>query len=296
MELFCTFVACHATACHKPFRFTNVPVFIGFFLLNIPFIAAMFKYTYFLNMKSFYDGLASDYDTMTDFENRFEREESVFRKIVERYSIQTALDAGAGTGFHSLLLAGLGIHVTAIDISPAMLRQLQHNASRMKLPINTVAANFQNLSDVLDTTFDAVFCLGNSLVHLLTDEDLEKTLSGFYSLLKPGGVLIVQILNYDRIMKERKRVQNIKKKGNTTFIRFYDYCNEKLFFNILKVTDTDDGVEHTLNTVELRPLHKEELTGYLKEAGFSSIEHYGSLQFQAYDDSESPNLVTVARR
>ncbi len=256
----------------------------------------MFKYVYFLIMKSFYDTLASDYDTMTDFENRFEREEAVFRKIVERYSIQTALDAGAGTGFHSLLLAGLGIYVTAIDISPAMLRQLQHNASRIKLPINTVAANFQNLSSVFDTTFDAVFCLGNSLVHLLTDEKLEKTLSGFYSLLKPGGVLIVQILNYDRIMKERKRVQNIKKKEDTTFIRFYDYCNEKLFFNILKVTDTGDGVEHTLNTVGLRPLHKEELTGYLKAAGFISIEHYGSLQLQAYSNSESANLVTVARR
>jgi len=247
-------------------------------------------------MEKFYNTLAADYDEMTDFENRFESEKTVFKTIIERYPIKSALDAGAGTGFHSLVLATLGIHVTAIDISREMLEKLQRNAKRFQQDVYTIQTDFLHVADTINTTFDAVFCLGNSLVHLLTDEELEKSLSGFYSLLKPGGVLIVQILNYDRIMKEQKRVQNIKKKEDTTFIRFYDYCNEKLFFNILKITDTDDGVEHTLNTVELRPLHKEELTGYLKAAGFISTEHYGSLQLQAYSNSESANLVTVARR
>lgn len=97
-------------------------------------------------------------------------------------------------------------------------------------------------------------------------------------------------------MKKRKRIQNVKKKGNTTFIRFYDYCNKKLFFNILKLIDNDNRIDHTMNTVELRPLKKDDLTDFLKHNGFTSIEHYGSLQFEKFDENESSNLVTAARR
>ncbi len=244
---------------------------------------------------SFYDALAHDYDAMTDFENRFAREEPVFKGILNRYSVHTALDAGAGTGFHSLLLAKLGVKVAAVDVSQEMLDRLQENAKKMQLSVDTAVLDFLDLAGSYDAQFDAVFCLGNTLVHLLTDEELRETLSNFHSLLKPGGVLIIQILNYDRILKEKKRVQNIKKKGNTTFIRFYDYCNDRLYFNILKVTEDAGRIHHTINTVELRPLLKEELADCVERVGFTSIEHYGSLQFEPFDENGSSNLVTVAR-
>lgn len=245
---------------------------------------------------AFYDALAPDYDSMTGFENRFEREEPVIKKIVDHYSIRTALDAGAGTGFHSLLLAGMGVRVTAVDVSGDMIRQLQNNAEKLRLPVRAMAVRFEELDATIDARFDAVLCLGNSLVHILTNAKLEKALENFYSLLNPGGVLFIQILNYDRIMKKRKRVQNIKKIGDTTFIRFYDYSGDRLYFNLLKLIGKNDRIDHTINTVELRPLKKEELTGFLRRAGFTSIEHSGALQFEPFDEHASTNLVTVAKR
>lgn len=256
----------------------------------------MFNYSYLYSMETFYDALASDYDEMTDFDTRFGKEAEIFKDIIERYSIQTALDAGAGTGFHSLILAKLGVKVTAVDISTEMIGQLKENAKRLQLPVDTVVTDFERLTESISTTFDAVFCLGNSLVHLLTDDALKKTLSNFSLLLKPEGVLIIQILNYDRIMKERNRVQNIKKKGNTTFIRFYDYCNNRLFFNMLKLVNNDNDINHTLNTVELRPISKEGMTTLLKETGFTSIDYFGSLDFKLFDESKSSNLVTIAKK
>ena len=245
------------------------------------------------SISAFYDNIASDYDTMTDFENRLGREAAVFRPIIDRFAIQTALDAGAGTGFHSLVLSKLGVNVTAVDISAEMIRKLKENSEKFRLPADAVESDFENLTGHISATFDAVFCLGNSLVHVLTEDALLKSISNFHSLLKPGGVLVIQILNYDRIMKERERVQSIRKAGKTTFIRFYDYCENRLFFNILTVKETDGKTDHTINTVELRPLLKEQTSIYLERVGFISTEHYGSLRFESYDQNKSSNLVMV---
>ncbi len=245
---------------------------------------------------SFYDVLAPDYDSMTGFKNRFEREAPVIKKIVEQYSIQTALDAGAGTGFHSLVLAKLGVQVTAVDISEEMIDRLKENSKQLRLSVDTVVSDFERLTDAIAKTFDAVFCLGNSLVHLLTDEALQKTLMNFRSLLNPKGVLIIQILNYDKILTERKRIQNIKKKEDTTFIRFYDYCNDRINFNILKLTEKEGAIEHTVNTIELRPIRKDELEKFLGRVGYISIETYGSLQLEPFNKHRSSNLVTIAKR
>ena len=51
------------------------------------------------------------------------------------------LDAGAGTGFVSLILAALGYQVTAVDLSAQMLAVLRSKADRLGLDIRTVHAD-----------------------------------------------------------------------------------------------------------------------------------------------------------
>ncbi|MEK6756297.1 MAG: hypothetical protein AABZ02_09115, partial [Bacteroidota bacterium] len=54
------------------------------------------------DVAEFYDALAPDYDTMTGFEKRFVQERPFFRVLIERFGIKSALDAGCGSGFHSM--------------------------------------------------------------------------------------------------------------------------------------------------------------------------------------------------
>ncbi len=244
----------------------------------------------------FYNALAADYDAMTGFEKRFVTERPYFRMITERYDIKTAVDAGCGTGFHSLVLAQLGVNVTAIDISDAMLQKLAEHSRQLNLPVQTVRAEFETLAQSLDCSFNAVFCLGNSLAHLLSNEQLHAALGSFFSVLNPGGYLFLQILNYDRILANRERVQNVKEIGDTTFTRFYDYEGEFVRFNILKSEKKDNRTEQSLNTITLNPIRKAELEEKLTSAGFADVSFFGGISLEPYISETSKDLVVVARK
>src|SRR5512135_913220 len=94
-----------------------------------------------LTIEEFYDALATDYDSMTGFQKRFVQEKPFFRLLVDRHRIRTALDVGCGTGFHSLLLAQLGVEATGIDVSPAMIREAQRHAQELSLTATFIEAN-----------------------------------------------------------------------------------------------------------------------------------------------------------
>jgi ubiquinone/menaquinone biosynthesis C-methylase UbiE len=246
-------------------------------------------------VREFYDTLATDYDAMTGFEQRFEAERPVLRSLVEHYAITTALDAGCGTGFHSLVLAQLGVHVTAVDISSEMLAALRRHSEELKVSVRAVQADFGNIPDVLTTRFDAVFCLGNSLVHFFSEDEVRQALRAFASVLKPKALVVIQLLNYDRILSERTAILATREVEGTKFVRYYDYGKERLRFNVAKISNHRDSTEQSVISVPLRPLRKDELVQHLMDVGFRDVHCFGSLSMNAFDWLSSKDLVVIAR-
>jgi SAM-dependent methyltransferase len=244
-------------------------------------------------VRRFYDRLAVDYDRMTGFAQRFVAERPFFRLLVDTYNIRSAVDAGAGTGFHSLLLSELGVKVSAVDVSSAMLAALRKNARSRGCAVETVEASFEDIPRRLGRKFDAVFCMGNSLPHILTDEALLATLKAFRALLEPGGILFLQIVNYDRILATRQRIQNVKEEGEKIFVRFYEFEEGRVRFNILSMTRTPSGFETHLESVLLRPWTGVNLRSHLEAAGFSSTKFFGSVAMGPYE-ATSKDLVVLA--
>jgi glycine/sarcosine N-methyltransferase len=244
----------------------------------------------------FYDWLAPEYDLMTEFEKRFVQETPFFRLLVERYSLATAVDAGAGTGFHSLLLARLGVGVTAVDISPLMIQRLKEHARTMGLTVRGVVAPFTELPEILRAPADAVFCLGNTLAHCLTREELLETLRSFARVLRPGGVLVAQTLNYDRILAKKEPIQSVKEINGKTFVRSYEYHRDTIRFNILKLERDGSGIHHSLESVDLRPLLVQDLVPALKETGFPDVRTYGGITLEDFIPGSSKDLVVLARK
>jgi 2-polyprenyl-3-methyl-5-hydroxy-6-metoxy-1,4-benzoquinol methylase len=247
-------------------------------------------------VSEFYDRLAPDYDGMTGFEKRFVQERPFFRLLVERFGITSALDAGCGTGFHSLLLAQLGVDVTAVDVSRNMIDILQRHAHEMKLSIRAVESTFHDMPEKLHTQYDAVFAMGNTLAHLLSREDLLSTLKAFQRILKSNGLLFLQNLNYDRILAKRDSIQSVKEHQGTIFVRYYEYGPDAIQFQILKIEKVEGNLQHELITVTLRPILREELVQLLTLAGFGDIKVHGGIAMEEFDAESSKDLVVLAHK
>jgi hypothetical protein len=106
----------------------------------------------------------------------------------------------------------------------------------------------------------------------------------------------VQNLNYDRILAKRDRVQSSKEIGNKTFVRFYDYDEKGILFNILTLDKSKGTVEQKLETVRLRPLLQDELLKCLVDTGFSDIQSFGTISMEAFDPTKSKDLVVLAQK
>lgn len=106
------------------------------------------------------------------------------------------LDLGCGRGRHALLLAKMGFHVTAIDLSSEGIIQLENEAHRLKLDkqIKTVVCDMKDLP-FKPSTFDCVLCF-HSVYH--TDyKTLKKIISRIVEILKKKGRLYITLNSKD---------------------------------------------------------------------------------------------------
>jgi glycine/sarcosine N-methyltransferase len=244
----------------------------------------------------FYDTLAPDYDAMTGFEGRFAREEPFFRSLVEKFSVNTALDAGCGSGFHSLLLAQLGVKVTAVDVSAEMLHRLRKHALELDVQITTLQCRFQEIRESVPERQDAILCLGNSLAHILRTDGLGAAFRSFAGVLRPGGIVVLQLLNFERILARRDRIQSVKESGGKTYVRLYDYDKRGIVFNIVTLERSQGGTKQRVASVRIRPWLRSEILTALKGAGFAGWKSFGGISMERFASGISKDLVVTARR
>lgn len=101
------------------------------------------------------------------------------------------LDIGCGTGILSKKLAKRGGEVTAIDLSADMLEVAKNSAAALGLPITWAQQPMQALTGHKD--FDIAVISIDSLNYVTEKTDVQKTFTGIYESLRPGGVLLFDV-------------------------------------------------------------------------------------------------------
>jgi ubiquinone/menaquinone biosynthesis C-methylase UbiE len=231
----------------------------------------------------FYDAVADHYHLFyRNWESAVDREGAMLRRLLTAHHVQTVLDASCGPGTQALPLAKHGFRVTAADLNATMIEKARENAINYGVAdqITFLHAGFLELTDKLTSgSFDALITKGNALPHLLTDQDLSAALRNFHRLLKPGGVLVIGMRNYDLLLEDRPR-----------FIpgQFHDdpYEQHILFdiwdwedgppviitFNKFRVSGQGETYQVAKHTVRYRALTRDELEDMLTQAGFDAIK------------------------
>jgi glycine/sarcosine N-methyltransferase len=253
------------------------------------------------NPTDFYDALAPMFDVMTDWDARLAAEGPFLMSVLDEAGARRVLDAACGSGGHALWLARQGYEVTGVDVSPAMIALAQRKAAADGPDVLFVVSDLANLQS--SAAYDAVLCLGNSLPHLLTQDVLVAALQGMAGVLRPGGVLVLQNLNYDLRWQKQPRwfmAQGGALDGQEVLVwRFadYDVPAGRIAFHIALFRKNVPNWQVEVHTTPHRPLFQADLVAALTEAGFSEPRAYGRMAQpdEAFDVNRSGDLVVVAR-
>jgi 2-polyprenyl-3-methyl-5-hydroxy-6-metoxy-1,4-benzoquinol methylase len=247
--------------------------------------------------QAFYDALAPTYDTMIDFRTRLAPASAWMQRLLAERPVRRALDLATGTGLYALALAQAGVATTGSDLAPAMLEQAARRAAELGLTLDWLAAPMEAVAGRLPPGYDLVLCLGNSLPHLLTDEQLERFAAGAAALLAPGGRLVVQWLNYDRVCAQQQRIVAITRAGEQEFVRFYDFLPDgQLRFNVLRVDWAGGRATHALESVLLRPWRPAQVATVLARHGLVAAPLAANPQGAPFEPARSESLILTATR
>ncbi|AGK53860.1 class I SAM-dependent methyltransferase [Bacillus sp. 1NLA3E] len=218
--------------------------------------------------------------------------------FIEKYSKPAAriLDIAAGTGNQAILLASNGYDVTATDSEEEMVNTMAEKALNENVPLQSIRLEMEKIQLLSTSSYDVIVCIGNSIVHLNSIDEIRNMIKDIYKLLENDGTFIVQTVNYDRILNlQIQELPLIKKPEGISFRRTYEFLDEKIRFNGALTVEKDGEIQQFDHSVELYPLQSFQLVTVLQEAGFSEITLYGDFKENEYSIT-SPAIIAVAKK
>lgn len=238
----------------------------------------------------FFNIASEFYDDMISFEKSSPNRLKFYDSFLDKNKKKVA-DFGCGTGIDSICLSKLGFDVTGYDISEEMINKAIQNAEKHRT--KTQFYKIDLTEDIaLKNKFDYVLSMGNTIANL-PGVKLPQLFNNIKSLLNNNGNFIFQIVNYNKILEEKKRVLGITEDDNKIYIRFYDFLDFHINFNILTVSK-NNLKENTLITTSLYPHTHERITSLLINAGFKKIEYFSGFNKSITDFSASDDIIYTA--
>jgi SAM-dependent methyltransferase len=210
----------------------------------------------------------------------------------------SVLDCAAGIGQLAVGLRLRGFDVTATDASPAMVERTKALAAEHGVDVRAATCRWDEIGDQgWSGTFDAVFCVGNALVHASGTTARQHALGQMAGTLRPGGVLVVTSRNWE-LVRERgsgvrigeKLVERHGRRGVIVYAwTIPERWNERHDLDVaVAFLDSSGAVTSAGERLELWPFRHEALEAELRAAGLAA-------QTSTYAPEAERYLVTARR-
>lgn len=201
------------------------------------------------------------------------------------------LDLCCGPGRHSLELARRGFRVTGVDRTSAFLAEARRRADAEGLSLELVQDDMRRFKR--PGAFDLVINMYTSFGYFEDPEEDLQVLRNVWESLRQGGRVVLDLMGKEvlaRVFVERSWVP---------------LADGSLFLEERRVTRDWSWIEHRWIVVKEGALHEfrfghrlysaAELRELLLQAGFSSVQIFGSLDGAPYDH-QARRLVAVATK
>ena len=217
------------------------------------------------------------------------------------------VELGCGTGRVLLPLADAGVATTGVDISPALLdvARAKVDAAGLASRVTLVEADLRH-PGLPESAFALAICTSNTLMHLTDPSDQAAALHAACRLLRPGGLLMVDLFNPDiaRLLEVNGLMELADRwrdeisgaevtKWSVRSVDIAEQLQETLF--IYEETLPNGETRRTHCPFTLRFLWRNEGELMLRVAGFEVEEVWGEFDGTPYDGL-SDHLIFIARR
>lgn len=222
-----------------------------------------------------YKALAASYDRLTN-DVDYEAVVDFYRKIMEEEGVhpRSAVDLACGTGSVTQLLARQGIPTIGVDLSEDMLTQAQLKTADMDNPPRYICQSLDKLK--LYKAVDLAVCALDSLDYITDPRQCRQAIHRIFRALNPGGLFIFDVNTPEKLRAMDGQV--FLDEDDDVYCVWRGQFDEET--NICSY-GMDLFQREGKRWVRSFEEHREyaysapQLTGWLREAGFTRIRVYG---------------------
>lgn len=249
-----------------------------------------------MKRESFFDKYAHEYDLMTNAALREKNHVIEVRAILHKFHPEVVLDAGCATGLTTRLLAAEGVTAVGIDRSRKMIKLAREITEGLENPPSFKYAQFENLPENMNRQFDLIVCLANAISGVGTLTGLNKALKNFHKVLKPGGTLLIQMLNYLAVEEGVLKPVRTTVKDGLVYVRLTERRGRKYSLYVIRLDMNKNPVLTEPFRSDFDSFMVDQMIKSLNKAGFVNIKKYASLFLDKKFTRTCRDLVVTASR
>jgi len=231
-----------------------------------------------------YHELAGCYDRLT-WDVDYPAVVDFYFQILEREGLRprTAVDLACGTGSVTVLLAQRGLQVTGVDMSWEMLCQAQQKAQEQGVQPLFICQKLQQLR--LPRGVDLAVCALDSLDYITDTADCQRAIERVYRALNPGGCFIFDVNTPEKLRAMDGQVF-LDEDDDVYCVWRGSFQDNICSYGMDLFRRQGDLWQRSFEEHREYAYSAEQLTGYLRQAGFCSIAVYADRSFEAPGPNE----------